>query len=123
MKNLCALLLIYFIAFTVNVKPQVVYDTLYLFPDTITFYDHDNGLVTDDMANFAVKLVPNNSWMGYKVESICILFYNIGIELPVFLKISLGNIPEEVVIYQKKFILNSAFSYFPTWHKFVLILQ
>lgn len=119
MKNLGALLLIYFVAFTVNIKPQVVYDTLYLFPDTTTFFDHSNGLITDDMANFAVKLKPNTMWNKLKIESINLLFFNRVFPISVYLKISTGYVPEEVVLYSKYFIIDSNYSYFPNWQTFI----
>ena len=50
------LIIIYLFLFTVIVHTQVVEDTLYVFPDTVTFLDNQNGLFLDWMVNFAVKL-------------------------------------------------------------------
>jgi len=97
-KKLIFILLTYLVLLSSNVQSQVEYDTLYLLPDTTTFFDGSNGLITNDMANFAVKLIPNSSWNNFKIESINLLFFNSGVYIHVYLKISIGKIPEEVVL-------------------------
>ena len=103
-----------------NIKAQQEIDTLYIFPDTTTFFDQGNGLVLGIYANFAVKFTPDSSWEKYKIENVNLLFFNSGVYIPVYLKISTGNLPEDEIVYQKYFVLDSNYLYFPVWHNFIL---
>jgi len=103
-----------------SINAQQEIDTLHIFPDTTSFFDQGNGLVLGIYANFAVKFMPDSTWKRYKIENVDLLFFNSGVYLPVYLKISTGNIPEENVLYEKYFVLDSSYSCFPNWHKFIL---
>src|SRR3989339_728015 len=67
-----------------------------------------------------LHIFPDSTWKRYKIENVDLLFFNSGVYLPVYLKISTGNIPEENVLYEKYFVLDSSYSCFPNWHKFIL---
>ena len=116
------LVIIYFFLFTVIVHTQVVEDTLYIFPDTVTFLDNQNGLILDWMANFAVKLNIPVENKNIIIKKVGFLFYNLD-DSSIFntnFKISTGNIPEEFILYEQNINIDSATSMFPEWHIYEL---
>lgn len=116
------LIIIYLFLFTVIVHTQVVEDTLYVFPDTVTFLDNQNGLILDWMANFAVKLNIPVEVKNIIIKKVAFVFYNLD-DSSIFntnFKISTGNIPEEFILYEQNINIDSATSMFPEWHIYEL---
>lgn len=116
------LVIIYFFLFTVIVHTQVVEDTLYIFPDTVTFLDNQNGLILDWMANFAVKLNIPVENKNIIIKKVGFLFYNLD-DSSIFntnFKISTGTIPEEFILYEQNINIDSATNIFPEWHIYEL---
>ena len=79
----------------VKINAQVVYDTLYLFPDTTNF--NDEGItVVEEVLNLAVKLSADSSWDSYEIEKLLIMQpNNIDTNAFDYFNISTGEQPEE----------------------------
>lgn len=100
-------LFFYLMLLSNNVKSQVVYDTLYIFPDTTTFYDKSITTV-GDIGNLAVRFSVDSSWDNYQIEKIIYVQPN-GVDTNgySYLFISLGAMPEDTIIYEKQVYWNN----------------
>ena len=116
-QSMKLLLITYFILFTVNVQSQVVFDTLYLFPDVTTFIDEQNGLILDWMANFAVKFNMPLEDEGIIIKKVGFLIFNMDFPFTFFtsFKISIGNIPEKLILFEENISIDSTTITYPEW--------
>jgi hypothetical protein len=112
-------LLFTFLFFSTSLKSQAVYDTLYSFPDTTTFYN-ETGFWVDDIVNIGITFRPDSSWEYFQLEKI-ILTVPEGIDTTgwSYLFVSVGILPEDSLIYTKQ-IFHSELSLFPEANILVL---
>ncbi|MEO8230806.1 MAG: T9SS type A sorting domain-containing protein [Ignavibacteriota bacterium] len=95
-----------------GLKSQAVYDTLYSYPDTTTFYN-TTIIVVDDITNLAVKFFADNSWESYQIEEvICSVATGIDTSGWNYFFFSLGELPEDSLIYTKQ-VFNNSLSFYP----------
>jgi hypothetical protein len=93
-------------------KSQAVYDTLYSFTDTTTFYN-TTIIVVDDITNLAVKFGMDSTWESYQIEEvICSVPTGIDTTGWNYFFFSLGELPEDSLIYTKQ-VFNNSLSFFP----------
>ena len=111
-KNCSICFLFVFLFFSANIKSQAVYDTLYSFPDTTSFYN-ETGFWVDDIVNIGITFRPDSSWEYFQLEKI-ILTVPEGIDTTgwSYLFVSVGLLPEDSLIYTKQ-IFHSELSLFP----------
>lgn len=100
-KELTLLLFTHFILLSSNIKSQVVHDTLYLFPDTTTFYNQ-TPIVVEDISNLAVMFSVDSNWGNYQIEKILAVIPS-GLDTTGFeyYQISVGEVPQDSIIYTK----------------------
>ena len=100
-----------FLFFSTNIKSQAVYDTLYSFPDTTTFYN-TTIIVVDDITNLAVKFFIDSTWESYQIEEvICSVATGFDTTGWNYFFFSLGELPEDSLIYTKQVFSNSLSSF------------
>lgn len=106
-RNIHLFFLIYLTLITVDAQAQAIYDTLYLHPDTTTFYDNTITIV-GDITNLAVRFSADSSWDSYQIEEIIYVQPN-GVDTNgySYLFISLGTMPEDTIIYEKQVFYNN----------------
>lgn len=93
----------------VKINAQVVYDTLYLFPDTTTFND-EAITVVEDITNLAVKFSADSGWDSYEIEKLLIIQpHNIDTIGFSYLFFSIGEKPEETILDTIKLSLVSTY--------------
>ncbi|GEM_PF-3708197 len=92
---------------TLEAKPQEIYDTLYLHPDTTNFNDNSITIV-GDITNIAVRFTVDSSWDNYQIEKIIFTQPN-GVDTNgySYLFLSLGEMPEDTIIYYKQIFWNN----------------
>ena len=82
-----------------NIKAQAVYDTLYSYPDTTTFYNL-TSIQVGDIVKFAVTFWPDSSWESYQVEKLILtaptLIDTSGFT---YIIISMGELPDDSILY------------------------
>lgn len=90
-----------------TVLSQTVVDTLYRHPDTTTFYNLTITVI-EDVSNLAIKYRVNESWDGYFIEKI-IFVQPDGVDTTgfEFITLSLGEWPEDTIIYQQQVLTNN----------------
>ncbi len=105
------------LSFPSIIRAQVIIDTLYLFPDTTNFIDEQNGFVLDWMANFAVKFNIPDEAESIIIKKVGFLIFNLGFTFTFnnYFKISVGNNPEETILYEKDVSIDSSTITFPEW--------
>lgn len=108
-KKIATLLLLCYLLFTNNIQAQAIYDTLYVFPDTTTFYNRTVILV-DDISNLAMEFNVDSSWENYQIEKILAVIPN-GLDTSGFeyYQISTGDAPLDSIIYTKAVINHPTF--------------
>lgn len=108
-KRIVSNCLILVVLLSFYVKPQTVYDTLYLHPDTTTFLDQ-TVIIVDDIVNMAVKFTVDSGWNSYQIEKI-LLSEPTGIDPNgfVYLFISTGEFPEENMLDTIKIFTKPSF--------------
>lgn len=93
-----------FVGFS-NIKAQAVYDTLYSYPDTTTFYNL-TSIQVGDIVKFAVTFWPDSSWESYQVEKLILTApTNIDTSGYSYIFISLGELPDDTILYSKQVFL------------------
>ncbi len=102
-----------FVGFS-NIKAQAVYDTLYSYPDTTTFYN-TSVIVVGDITNLAVKFSVDSTWENYQIEKI-IFSVPDGVDTIgwSYLRISIGDFPEDSLLYTHQVFFNEI-SHFPDY--------
>ena len=110
-KKCTICLLFVFLFCSTNIKSQAVYDTLYSFPDTTTFYN-TTIIVVDDITNLAVKFFTDSTWESYQIEEvICSVATGFDTTGWNYFFFSLGELPEDSLIYTKQVFSNSLSSF------------
>ncbi|MCJ7554447.1 MAG: hypothetical protein MUO34_11245, partial [Ignavibacteriaceae bacterium] len=114
-KIIFIFILILCLSFPSIIRAQVIIDTLYLFPDTTTFIDEQNGLILDWMANFAVKFNIPDEAESIIIKKVGFLIFNLDFTFNTYFQISIGNDPEETILYEKDVSIDSSTITFPEW--------
>ncbi|MFZ1517533.1 MAG: T9SS type A sorting domain-containing protein [Ignavibacteriaceae bacterium] len=108
-----------FIGFS-STKAQAVYDTLYSYPDTTTFYNQ-TVIVVVDIGNLAITFHPDTSWESYQIEKILCSTPGDGVNPGgwTYFFLSVGDGPEDSIIYVKQ-VFNDSLTFYPEIHTFIL---
>lgn len=101
-----------FLVISMEINPQVIYDTLYRHPDTTTFYNMGITVV-GDITNLAVRYQVDSTWKSFQIEKI-IYVHPQGVDTSgfVYFNLSIGDSPEDTIIYVRKVYLTTP--HFPT---------
>ena len=113
-KKSSIFLLFIFLSFSTNIKSQAVYDTLYSYPDTTTFYN-TTIFVVGDIVDVAVTFWPDSNWNYYQIEKV-LLTAPIGIDTSgySYFFVSVGDSPEDSIIYTRQ-VFHRDISVFPKY--------
>ena len=116
------IVIIYLLLLTPKAHTQVVEDTLYVFPDSVVFLDNQNGLILDWMANFAVKFNIPVEVDNVIIKKVGFLFYNRedSFIFDTNFKISVGNNPEELILFEQNVSIDSTTTMFQEWQLYAL---
>ncbi len=103
LKSLFIILI--FIATQSTITNAQIYDTLYSYPDTTTFYNL-TSIQVGDIVKFAVTFWPDSSWEYYQVEKLILTApTNIDTNGYSYIFISLGEQPDDTILYSQQVFL------------------
>lgn len=113
-STLTSFSIMFLIFFTENSFAQKEIDTLYLYSDTVKFYNK-TAFVTDDVCGLSLKFISPENWEEYYINQILVVIPDsIEISEESF-TISIGNFPRDSIIYTKSV---NMYPSFPEFHSF-----